>query len=485
MDISAKSSNAAEEAFDSDVIVCGVGTDKTLGPLAAKLDAMTNGSIRRLIDCGEISGKLAEKTTILAPANLSATHLVVIGVGEDVNVGQAFRVGATGINAISSKSRERVLMAFDVDWDASQYEAAVAGSVVGAVGQDLYRASKTRIQPSVVEWLGCGEEACVRGEQLGHSVNLSRRLVNTPAGDMYPESFAEEALSTAEEFGMGIEIWDEQKLHEQRCESLLAVARAAGRAPRLVIMQHRGGSGDSVPLALVGKGVTFDSGGLSIKTSDGMKTMKCDMAGAATVLGAMRAIAAQKLPVNVVGIMGLVENMIGPDSYKLGDVLKARNGKTIEVLNTDAEGRLVLADALDVAVELKAERIIDLATLTGACVVALGQDVVGMMTNDDALLNQVDAAAKHCGEQVWELPMFPEFSEQLRSEVADIKNIGNGRWGGAITAGKFLEEFVSGVPWVHLDIAGPSFSDKGKPWVDAGASGCMVRTLVEVAKNIA
>jgi leucyl aminopeptidase len=215
-----------------------------------------------------------------------------------------------------------------------------------------------------------------------------------------------------------------------------------------------------------------------------MKTMKCDMAGAATVLGAMRAIAAQKLPVNVVGIMGLVENMIGPDSYKLGDVLTARSGKTIEVLNTDAEGRLVLADALDVAVELKAERIIDLATLTGACVVALGKDVVGMMTNNDSLLNRVDSAAKHCGEQVWQLPMFPEFREQLRSQVADIKNIGDGRWGGAITAGKFLEEFVSDVPWVHLDIAGPSFSDKSKPWIDAGASGCMVRTLVEVAKSL-
>ena len=213
--------------------------------------------------------------------------------------------------------------------------------------------------------------------------------------------------------------------------------------------------------------------------------MKCDMAGAATVLGTIRAIAKLKLPINVVGIMGLVENMIGPDSYKLGDVLTARNGRTIEVLNTDAEGRLVLADALDVAVNMKTERIIDLATLTGACVVALGLDVVGAMTNNEELCQQVLAAANRVGEDAWQLPMFPHFGQQIRSEIADIKNIGEGRWGGAITAGKFLEEFVADVPWVHLDIAGPSFREKPKPWMDAGASGVMVQSLVELVRGMA
>jgi leucyl aminopeptidase len=182
--------------------------------------------------------------------------------------------------------------------------------------------------------------------------------------------------------------------------------------------------------------------------------------------------------------MGLVENMIGPDSYKLGDVLTARNGRTIEVLNTDAEGRLVLADALDVAVGLKAERLIDLATLTGACVVALGNNVAGVMTNDQAWCEQILSASKHCGEPAWQLPMFAEFGDQIRSEIADIKNVGEGRWGGAITAAKFLEEFVGDVPWVHIDIAGPSFADKPKSWIDAGATGVMVRTLVEVVREL-
>jgi leucyl aminopeptidase len=233
----------------------------------------------------------------------------------------------------------------------------------------------------------------------------------------------------------------------------------------------------------VGKGVTFDSGGLSIKPTDGMLTMKCDMAGAATVVGAMQAIARLKLPVNVIGLCGLVENMLGGDAYKLGDVLTARSGKTIEVHNTDAEGRLVLADVLDVAVERKVDKIIDLATLTGACVVALGTDVAGLMTNDQAWCDTIRAAADATGEQVWQLPMFAEFGEQIKGEVADIKNVGAGRWGGAITAAKFLEEFVAETPWTHIDIAGPAFLEKPKPYLDAGGSGAYVRTLVEIARG--
>jgi leucyl aminopeptidase len=229
--------------------------------------------------------------------------------------------------------------------------------------------------------------------------------------------------------------------------------------------------------------VTFDSGGLSIKPTDGMKTMKCDMAGAATVLGAIQAIARLKLPVNVIALCGLVENMISGESYKLGDVLKARSGKTIEVLNTDAEGRLVLADVLDVAVQQNPAKLIDLATLTGACVVALGTDVAGLMTNDQPWCDVVKSAADASGEAAWQLPMFPEYGEQIRSEVADIKNVGEGRWGGAITAGKFLEEFVAGKPWVHIDIAGPAFYEGSKNWQDAGGSGAFVRTLVEVARR--
>jgi leucyl aminopeptidase len=249
------------------------------------------------------------------------------------------------------------------------------------------------------------------------------------------------------------------------------------------MLHHRGGDSSAPTLALVGKGVTFDSGGLSIKSSDGMKTMKCDMAGGATVLGAMHAIARLNLPVNVTGMVGLVENLISGDAYKLGDVLHSRNGKTVEVLNTDAEGRLVLADVLDVAAEREVSRIVDLATLTGACVVALGMDVAGLMSNDDTWCAAVESAAERAGERAWKLPMFKLYGEQIRSEVADIKNIGDGRWGGAITAAKFLEEFVNDIPWTHIDIAGPSFAEKPKSWLDGGGSGAFVRSLVELARH--
>ena len=482
MDIAPFSGDISEKA---DVIVVGVGSDLKLGPHAQSIDTASGNAIKRLIDCGEIAGKVGEHTVILAPSGVAATHVIVVGFGGEPSNRTAFRACGTAVKAVTGKARDKIVFALDGSWSDAQQEAAVAGAVVASTGQDIYREQKKRIQPGSMFWAGFSEAACKRGGSIGESINLTRRLVNIPAGDMYPESFAEVALKVSEEQGLGIEIWDEAKLNAENCQALLSVARGSGRAPRLVILKHNGGSDDSVPLTLVGKGVTFDSGGLSIKTSDGMKTMKCDMAGAATVLGTMRAIAQLDLPVNVVGIMGLVENMIGPDSYKVGDVLKARSGRTIEVLNTDAEGRLVLADALNVAVEMKSQHIIDLATLTGACVVALGNDVAGVMTNSDPLSQQVISAAGVAGEYVWPLPMFPEFGDQIRSELADIKNIGEGRWGGAITAGKFLEEFVDDVPWVHIDIAGPSFSEKPKPWMDGGGTGVMVRTLVEVVRGFA
>jgi leucyl aminopeptidase len=273
-------------------------------------------------------------------------------------------------------------------------------------------------------------------------------------------------------------------------EALLAVAAGSDRAPRMVVLEHRP-RGDALPqadanptrLALVGKGVTFDSGGLSLKTASGMETMKCDMSGAAAVLGAMQAIAELNLPVHVVGLMGLVENLPSGKAMKVGDVLRARNGVTIEVLNTDAEGRLVLADVLSYAVDQRVTHIVDLATLTGACVVALGNDVTGLMANNQPWADQVLAAAAAAGELAWQLPLFEDYAEQIRGNVGDVKNTG-GRPGGAITAAKFLERFVAEVPWVHLDIAGPAFAEKENRWRDGGGTGCMVPTLVRLVQDI-
>ena len=467
----------------AEALVIGIHAESPLVGPAAEFDRASGGLLARLVETKEVSCKKGDVATLLAPPGVKAGVVAVVGLGpkESFDRGAAFKAAAAAAKTLASKERGRVALCLADNWAPDLAETAVCGSVVGCVGQDLYRAKKSRFPLADIVWGGIDAAAARRGEILGEAVNLTRRLVNEPPSEIYPESFAAEAVRVAEACGIAIEVWDQARLEAERCGSLLAVARGSAREPRLGILKYSGGKADQPPLALVGKGVTFDSGGLSIKPTDGMKTMKCDMAGAATVLGAMQAIALLKLPVNVVGLCGLVENMLSGNSYKLGDVLRARSGKTIEVLNTDAEGRLVLADVLDVTLGLNPSRIIDLATLTGACVVALGNDVAGLMTNDQPWCDALKSAADTCGEPVWQLPMFADYAEQIRSEVADIKNVGEGRWGGAITAAKFLEEFVAGKPWVHIDIAGPAFLESAKPWLDAGGSGFGVRTLVETA----
>ncbi len=470
---------------DADALVVGVFAGDALAGAAADADRAIGGLLAKLIERKEITGKKYETVSLLAPAGVTAGQILFVGLGERsaYDPGTAFRAASAAARSLAAKPRNRIAYFLDEGRSAAITEAALAGAMAGGQGQDLYRAEKKRTPSNELLWSGGDSAAIERGRIIGESVNLARRLVNEPPQDMYPASFAAKAEEVAKQFGLKAEIWDQPRLEKERCGSLLAVARGSAREPRVVILRYQGGGANDPLLAFVGKGVTFDSGGLSLKPSDSMLTMKCDMSGAATMVGAMQAIARLKLPVNVIGLMGLVENMTGPSANKLGDVLTARNGKTIEVHNTDAEGRLVLADVLCVAVDNGAAKIIDLATLTGSCVVALGTDVAGLMTNDQAWCDTVAAAARAVGEPAWQLPMFPEYDEQIQGEVADIKNVGEGRWGGAITAAKFLEQFVDKKPWTHIDIAGPAFLEKPKPWLDAGASGAFVRTLVEVARG--
>lgn len=471
---------------DADVAAVAVGVyqDQPLAGFAAALDEAAGGVLARLLERKEITGKHGELLPLHALPNVKAPLTLVVGLGkrDEVDAGRAYRAAGAASLRLADKDRGRVAFFLDESWSDDLLENAVAGAIVGCQGQDLYKKEKKLNPHQELLWPGSGA-ALESGRILGESINLTRRLVNEPSSRIYPASFAEEAAQVAKECGLEIEVWDEKRLEKERCGSLLAVAQGSSQPPRLVILRHQGGPPDEAPLALVGKGVTFDSGGLSIKPTDGMLTMKDDMAGGATVLGAMHAIARLQVRRNVIGLIGLVENMISGSAFKLGDVLTARSGKTIEVHNTDAEGRLVLADVLDVAVERGPAQIIDLATLTGACMVALGTDVAGLMTNNQPLCDIVAGAARRCGEPVWQLPMFPEYGEQIRGSVADIKNVGEGRWGGAITAAKFLEEFVQDKPWTHIDIAGPAFSDKPRPHHDAGATGAFVRTLVEVARR--
>jgi leucyl aminopeptidase len=455
---------------------------------AAAVDAATGGLLARLAAAGELAGRRYECVPLLAPVGLAVGQVLVIGLGrrEEVDAGVVYRAAATAARHLAGRPRSRVVFLPEPSWNTPWLEQAVAGAAVGMVGQDLYRAEPKRTRFGATQWAGADAAAVARGVTIGDGVNLARRLVNASPDHMYPESFAEEAAAVAGRTGLEIEIWDEDRLRRERCEALLAVARGSARSPRLVLLRYRGRprtSGDHPDLALVGKGVTFDSGGLSLKPSESMMGMKMDMSGGASVLGAIATIAALKLPVDVVAAVGLVENMTGPAAYKLGDVITARSGTTIEIHNTDAEGRVVLADVLDVVRGLGPRRMIDLATLTGACMVALGHDVAGLFTNDQACCDALATAARGMGEPVWQLPMDADYGEQIKSDVADIKNVGDGRWGGAITAAKFLERFVGDIPWTHVDIAGPAFAEKPRPWTDGGGTGVMVRSLVELART--
>ena len=447
----------------------------------ARVDSVTHGLLSRLIGSEEISTKPLKISQIIAPAGLPVKVLVTVGLGTRSTAHPSVfsRAAATAMKVVATKKRELVRL---VGFQGSprSVRSCVSGAMVGCVGQDLFRAEKSLHQPECLEWVGVDSTNVEAGQILGEAINLTRRLVNLPPNYLYPESLAEEAIQLAGRNAIQVDVWDKTKLELEGCGALLGVARGSVRDPRLILLHYAGGAQGTAPIALVGKGVTFDSGGYSIKPTDGMLTMKCDMAGAATVLGIMQAAAQLKVKHNLVGILGLVENLISGDAFKLGDVLTARSGKTIEIHNTDAEGRLVLADCLNVALDHKPSKIVDFATLTGACVVGLGTEISGLMTNNEAWQNEIRQAADACGEYTWPLPMHSFFQEQIAGKVADIKNVGEGRWGGAITAAKFLEEFVEGRPWTHIDIAGPAYLDSAKPWCDAGGTGTLVRSFAEM-----
>lgn len=481
---------------EADWLVVFVPRDAGFEGAVAALDGKLGGLLTRLRETEDFTGKPEQTLVLHGVAGLTASRLILAGIGRptDLTSQRLERAAVSAARIASGRRDSSVAVGLPEAVEGSLDSAAaartvVAGLITGCAGQALYRTEPDRYPfEGAVLVVPEGETEPVKaaveeGRILGNAVNLTRELVNLTAEDMYPETFAARAQQLADEVdSLTCRVLDEDELTAERFGSLLAVARGSDRPPRVVVLEYRGGGDEAPQLALVGKGVTFDSGGLSLKPSDSMTAMKCDMAGAATVLGALSAIARLGLPVNVIGYMGLVENMISGRSYKLGDVLTARSGTTIEVLNTDAEGRLVLADVLDYAVEQGADRIVDLATLTGACMVALGEEVVGLFASCEEWSSAVQAAAEQAGELVWPMPMHEHYGELLKSDVADCKNVGP-RWGGAITAAKFLEKFTGEKPWVHLDIAGPSFASNNKSYREGGGTGCMVRTLVELARK--
>ena len=473
--------------LDADALVV-VAYEDGLKGLTAEANGKLQGAIERLISEGELSAKIGRTFTFYAPAGIKARLLVVVGGGNsaEANAGEIFRIAGSATKRLADRARKSIALALDLP--INHFASAVSGAINGSVGQDVLRSEKNfKAADELIVFTSSATERAPdsraaeqvqRGRILGEAMLLARELVNLPPNAMTTTAFAERATGVCATNGVSIEVWDELRLRRERCGALLSVASGSQTPPRLLVMRYAGRTA-APPIALVGKGVTFDSGGLSIKPTDGMLSMKCDMAGAATVLATLQAAAQLHIEQPIVGLVGLVENMISGSSMRLGDVLVSRAGTTIEVHNTDAEGRLVLADVLNVTLDQQPECIIDLATLTGACVVALGTDIAGLMTNDPQLQQAFQNAAERAGEYVWPLPMHRFFDDQINSQVADIKNVGDGRWGGAITAAKFLERFVAGKPWLHIDIAGPAFADKPKSHHDAGGTGTMIRSLIE------
>ncbi len=361
-------------------------------------------------------------------------------------------------------------------------EAITEGLILGAYEYTAFKssASTRRLQQAFIVSVAQSEvvPAIQRGGVVAAATCLARDLVNEPGGSLTPQRFADLAVEQGRTHGFGVTVWDEQAMRTEGLGGVLGVNRGSALPPRFVELSYD--AGDDAPLvALCGKGVTFDSGGLSLKNTEGMLSMKGDMAGAAVVLATFTALASLHPKASVVGFLPLTDNMPGPDATRVGDVLTIRNGKTVEVLNTDAEGRLILADALSVASERSPAAIIDLATLTGACMVALGDGIAGLMGNDEALIDRVRAAATTTGEPVWPLPLPEKLRKRLDSDVADLRNVAETRYGGALLAALFLREFVGdGIPWVHLDIAGPANANDDDGDVAKGGTGFGVRLLL-------
>jgi leucyl aminopeptidase len=476
-------------------LVVGIFENDTEPPAEA-LGTPLEATIRRLRAEKELKGARGELTLLYEVRGLASGAVLLVGLGsrDHFEPGAAFAAGFAAAKRLATQARESVAIVLPAAPEPDSCASAlIEGAIVGTRGPGIRKADPDRHPFGTLNLVAGPDQrdeqtrtlefALRRGEIVGQCVNLARDLVNTPPCDKTPAKLAERIAEVASGAGIGVEVWDEARIAAARFGGLLGVAAGSDEPPRFLILEYKMG-GESPFVALVGKGVTFDSGGLCLKPAASMEDMKSDMSGAAVVSASMAAIARLARPVNVRGYIALTENMTSGKALKLGDVLTIQNGKTVEVMNTDAEGRLILADALSFAVEQRPNRVLDLATLTGSCVVALGTKVAGLFGNDQSFCNDFLAACRVTGERAWQLPLDDDYKEQLKSEVADLKNVG-GKWGGAVTAAKFLQEFVAETPWVHLDIAGPSWCDTDNAQHDAGATGCFVRTVVALLERSA
>src|SRR6266446_1763113 len=462
-----------------------------------QLDELSGGFVKSAIESEEFTGKEGETAYLhlLANKKLKAQRLLLVGVGEnsEYQSAQVSQMACTAVRYLRSKNAKSIALVpragVAPDLTAT---AALEGSFVALFDPEKYRTiekEEKQIDRLIVVVEGGDEDslkqAVERGRIIGESVNFTRDLANEPGAYMTPTNMSERAREVATEFGLSVDVLDEARMAQEGMGSLLSVARGSDEPGKLIILKYTPPNAveeNEELLAFVGKGITFDSGGISLKPGENMELMKYDMTGGATVMGAMRAIAQLKPSIPVLGVIPCAENLPSGKATKPGDVVQAMTGKTIEIINTDAEGRLVLADAIAYAKKLGATKIIDLATLTGAVSIALGDVNAAVLGTDQELIDEIIVAGKEAGEKFWQLPLDKEYSRQIKSDIADIKNVG-GRKAGTITAAAFIKEFADGVSWAHLDIAGTAWGEEAKPYRSKGPTGIAVRTLIKIVSR--
>ncbi|MCC7366605.1 MAG: leucyl aminopeptidase [Dehalococcoidia bacterium] len=500
MDVRVAAGDLAQHEADVLVVNLFEGVTSPGGGTGA-VDQSLGGAISSLIAMGDIRGKAGELTMLHTFGKLRAPRVLVAGLGKekDFDLDAVRNLSANvvrhlrkpGVKTVATLTHGAGIGGLDPQGAA---QAVAEGAVLGGYRFLKHKGTGTKdddrgeIATLVLVEHTAGKVASLeagvaRGVLLGEATNFARDLANAPSNHLTPGDLAQQAWEMAARSGVECEVLERADMERKGMGSLLSVAKGSHQPPKLVRLSYRGKGGEGYDIALVGKGITFDTGGISIKPAANMEAMKADMTGAASVIAAMQAIAALKPKVDVVAIAPCTENMPGGGATKPGDVVTAMNGRTVEIINTDAEGRLVLCDAISYAKELGARAIVDVATLTGAVSIALGDVCFGVLTNNDGLAAKVEAAAAAAGEKTWRLPMFKEYDELLKSDVADMKNVGT-RGAGTIVGAKFLEPFAGDTPWVHLDIAGVDMADKDKGWVSKGASGYSVRTLVNLAVSL-
>jgi leucyl aminopeptidase len=459
----------------------------------ATSDAAVQAVAADLLASGEVTGKPCETNLLHKPSGVKAKRLLLISGGgaKKFSTYDLRRVAGTAVRTLKSRGIRSFAFIAPSNIPADEaVRAIVEGAHVGNFDPDYYRSDRKDQKIDAITVIASGDKAALEkaaGEAqiIGESQNFTRDLVNEPSNRMTPTILGERAKKMSAEVGLKCEVYGADKIKELKMGAFWSVAQGSDEPPALIVMTYEPAGAPAKPvLGLVGKGITFDTGGISIKPADGMEKMKYDMAGGATMIGAMRAIALLKPKVKVIGIVCATENMPSGKAQKPGDVQIAMSGKSIEIINTDAEGRLVLSDGLYYAKQLGCTHLVDAATLTGAVVVALGYTNAGVFANDDDMYERFHKANAKAGEKMWRLPLDDEYKEQIRSSIADIMNTG-GRWGGAITAAMFLKEFAEETPWIHLDIAGTAWMEDQKPWIAKGPSGIALRSLIEFVKSFA